>query len=93
MATDDDKAPIATTNGVDKTAKVNGDKKKAKEEVELSEEDQQLKSDLEMLVQRIRDSQTDIHQPSIDQLGTFIRTSTSSMTAVPKPYVSEKQSI
>lgn len=60
-------------------------KPKSKDEPELSEEDQQLKTDLELLVQRLREPQDDLYQSAIDQLGTFIRTSTSSMTAVPKP--------
>ncbi|ORY78183.1 26S proteasome regulatory subunit rpn1 [Protomyces lactucae-debilis] len=60
-------------------------KKKEKEEVELSEEDAALKADLEMLVERLKEDQVDLHQAAIDQLGTHIRTSTSSMTAVPKP--------
>lgn len=65
------------------------DKKKAKDEPELSEEDLQLKSDLELLVERLKEPQHELYQASIDQLGTFIRTSTSSMTAVPKPYVAK----
>jgi 26S proteasome regulatory subunit N1 len=60
-------------------------KKKDKEEVELSEEDAALKADLEMLVERLKEGQEDLYQAAIDQLGTHIRTSTSSMTAVPKP--------
>ena len=85
MTTANGKAPTAQTNGSDDKLKTNGEKKKAKQEAELSEEDQQLKTDLEMLVERLKDAQADLHQASIDQLGTFIRTSTSSMTAVPKP--------
>lgn len=61
------------------------EKGKAKDEPELSEEDLQLKTDLELLVERLKEPQDDLYQSSIDQLGTFIRTSTSSMTAVPKP--------
>lgn len=72
-----------TEDAVAKTAQK--DKIKAKDEPELSEEDMQLKTDLELLVQRLQESQEDLYQPAIDQIGTFIRTSTSSMTAVPKP--------
>lgn len=61
------------------------EKTKGKVESELSEEDLQLKADLELLVQRLQEPQKDLYQSAIDQLGTFIRTSTSSMTAVPKP--------
>ncbi|KPI36073.1 26S proteasome regulatory subunit rpn-1 [Cyphellophora attinorum] len=52
---------------------------------DLSEEDQQLKSDLEMLVERLKEDDASLYQPSIDSIKTFIKTSTSSMTAVPKP--------
>ncbi|ODO09668.1 hypothetical protein I350_01882 [Cryptococcus amylolentus CBS 6273] len=66
-----------------------GDKGKGKddgkEETEMSEEDQQLKAELEMLVQRLRESDTGLYQPALESLRTLIRTSTSSMTSVPKP--------
>ena len=54
-------------------------------EDELSEEDQQLKSELEMLVERLQEPDTILYKPAIDAIKTFIKTSTSSMTAVPKP--------
>jgi 26S proteasome regulatory subunit N1 len=54
-------------------------------EDELSEEDQQLKSELEMLVERLQEPDTTLYKPAIDTIKTFIKTSTSSMTAVPKP--------
>lgn len=52
---------------------------------ELSDEDQQLKTDLEMLVERLKEDDSSLYQPSIDAIKNFIKTSTSSMTAVPKP--------
>ncbi|KAE9388117.1 26S proteasome regulatory complex, non-ATPase subcomplex, Rpn1 subunit [Gymnopus androsaceus JB14] len=52
---------------------------------ELSEEDLQLRSELEMLVERLKESNTDLHLPTLELLRTLIRTSTSSMTSVPKP--------
>ncbi|KAK5012758.1 proteasome regulatory particle base subunit [Cryomyces antarcticus] len=52
---------------------------------ELSEEDQQLKNDLEMLVERLRESDSSLYKPTLEAIKTFIKTSTSSMTAVPKP--------
>ncbi|KAL2920257.1 proteasome regulatory particle base subunit [Polyrhizophydium stewartii] len=55
------------------------------EEDELSEEDQQLKSELEMLVERLKEPKTELYKPSLETLRTLIRTSTSSMTSVPKP--------
>ncbi|KAF9041306.1 armadillo-type protein [Panaeolus papilionaceus] len=52
---------------------------------ELSEEDQQLKDQLEMLVERLKESNTGLYRPALETLRTLIRTSTSSMTSVPKP--------
>ncbi|KAL4919755.1 armadillo-type protein [Aspergillus aurantiobrunneus] len=55
------------------------------EEEELSEEDQQLKSELEMLVERLKEPDASLWAPALDAIKNFIKTSTSSMTAVPKP--------
>ncbi|KAL4784933.1 armadillo-type protein [Aspergillus varians] len=55
------------------------------QEEELSEEDQQLKSELEMLVERLKEPDTTLYVPALEAIKTFIKTSTSSMTAVPKP--------
>ncbi|KAI8062474.1 armadillo-type protein [Gongronella butleri] len=63
----------------------NEKKDKKEQEEELSEEDQQLKSELELLVDRVQGAQQDLHRPALEQLRTLIRTSTSSMTSVPKP--------
>lgn len=76
---------------------------------ELSEEDQQLKGELEMLVERLKvfffsssarfknddvdalcslflqEPDTSLYIPAVDAIKNFIKTSTSSMTAVPKP--------
>ncbi|KAK9474588.1 armadillo-type protein [Dipodascopsis tothii] len=54
-------------------------------EEELSEEDQQLKGELEMLVERLKEDNTELYAAALTALKNFIRTSTSSMTAVPKP--------
>ncbi|MCJ1381134.1 proteasome regulatory particle base subunit [Xylographa soralifera] len=54
-------------------------------EKELSEEDQQLKSELEMLVERLKEPDTSLYKPALEAIKNFIKTSTSSMTAVPKP--------
>jgi 26S proteasome regulatory subunit N1 len=59
-------------------------KQEAKEE-ELSEEDQKLKDELDMLVERLLESDTSLYKPALEQIKDFIKTSTSSMTAVPKP--------
>ncbi|KAI1815155.1 armadillo-type protein [Poronia punctata] len=52
---------------------------------ELSEEDQQLKSELDMLVERLTESDASLYKPALEAMKTSIKTSTSSMTAVPKP--------
>ncbi|KAF8886531.1 26S proteasome regulatory complex non-ATPase subcomplex Rpn1 subunit [Infundibulicybe gibba] len=52
---------------------------------ELSEEDLALKNELEMLVERLKESNTDLYKLALETLRTLIRTSTSSMTSVPKP--------
>ncbi|KAI9376353.1 26S proteasome regulatory complex, non-ATPase subcomplex, Rpn1 subunit [Aspergillus egyptiacus] len=65
---------------------VNGKQKDdSPQEEELSEEDQQLKSELEMLVERLKEPDTSLYGPALDAIKNFIKTSTSSMTAVPKP--------
>ncbi|KAL5504235.1 RPN1 [Sanghuangporus vaninii] len=52
---------------------------------ELSEEDLQLRNELEMLVERLKEFDTTLYRPALETLRTLIRTSTSSMTSVPKP--------
>ncbi|KAI9883131.1 MAG: proteasome regulatory particle base subunit [Watsoniomyces obsoletus] len=69
----------------DGVSKTNGKEDGAPKEEELSEEDQQLKSELEMLVERLLEPDTNLYKPALEAIKTSIRTSTSSMTAVPKP--------
>ena len=52
---------------------------------ELSEEDQALKDGLELAVVRLQESDASLHKQALDHLVNEIRTSTSSMTSVPKP--------
>jgi len=52
---------------------------------ELSDEDQKLKDELEMLVERLTESDSSLYTPALEAIKTSIKTSTSSMTAVPKP--------
>lgn len=66
------------------TTKQNGDGTTGAAE-ELSEEDQQLKSELQMLVERLTESDTNLYKAALEAIKDSIRTSTSSMTAVPKP--------
>ncbi|KAK4684508.1 26S proteasome regulatory subunit N1, partial [Tremellales sp. Uapishka_1] len=78
---DEDK-PVEHAEGKD-TEKADKDKQ-AKDD-EISEEDLQLKAELEMLVERLKESDTSLYLPALESLRTLIRTSTSSMTSVPKP--------
>ncbi|KAF2226945.1 armadillo-type protein [Elsinoe ampelina] len=52
---------------------------------ELNEEDQKLKDELDMLVERILESDSTLYQAALEAIKDSIKTSTSSMTAVPKP--------
>ena len=63
------------------------DKSKVQKEEELSEEDQHLKDELELLVERLNEPNQDraLYNKYLDALKTFIKESTTSMTAVPKP--------
>jgi len=58
---------------------------KKEERQELSEEDKKLQDDLLMLLERLEGSDTSLYTPSLEMLRTLIRTSTTSMTSVPKP--------
>lgn len=83
--------PSSTTDGKDKST--DDDEKKstkttgkdAKPEIELSEEDLQLKTNLELLVQRVMDSKAGVAKLALESMRTEIKTATSSMTSVPKP--------
>jgi len=61
------------------------DAKKNSEEEDLNEEDLKLKEELEMLVERLTEKDELLYPEALRTLTTLIRTSTSSMTAVPKP--------
>ncbi|KAK3390947.1 armadillo-type protein [Podospora didyma] len=70
----------------DDAAPANGKKdEKADSSEELSEEDQQLKNELDMIVERLTEPDTSLYKQALEAMKDFIKTSTSSMTAVPKP--------
>ncbi|CAB3406247.1 unnamed protein product [Caenorhabditis bovis] len=52
---------------------------------EMTEEDQKLEDDLNLLVQRLSEPDTSLHMPALETMRTLIRASTTSMTSVPKP--------
>jgi len=58
---------------------------KKKLEDELSDEDKQLKEDLDMSVTRLTEDQASLWGPALTSLTSLIRASTTSMTSVPKP--------
>ncbi|KAI9501273.1 proteasome regulatory particle base subunit [Coemansia spiralis] len=83
-----EKKPITPSEDVlnPKTAAEKLTKKKAKEQQdELSEEDQQLVNELQMIVDRLKEPSTEIHQSALENLRNIIRSTTGSMTSVPKP--------
>lgn len=56
------------------------------EEEELNEEDQHLKDELESLVEKLLESNSSsVYEDSLNQLKNYIKNSTTSLTAVPKP--------
>lgn len=52
---------------------------------ELSEEDQKVKDELDMLVERLTENDKSLYKPALEAIKTSIKTSTSSMTAIPLP--------
>ncbi|TKA33769.1 26S proteasome regulatory subunit rpn-1 [Salinomyces thailandicus] len=81
------KADEKQVNGAQKDAQKDG-KKEGELDVpaeDLSEEDQKLKDELDMLVERLTESDKSLYKPALEAIKTNIKTSTSSMTAVPKP--------
>lgn len=98
MAGENDKSAALTDKGKEKAietpektaedgkdTKADGKKDDKPQEEELSEEDAQLKSELDMLVERLKEDKSELYKPALEAIKNFIRTSTSSMTAVPKP--------
>ncbi|KAI1174619.1 armadillo-type protein [Nemania sp. FL0916] len=82
-----DGAADEAKNSKDERPQANGKKEDDKIDAaeELSEEDQQLKSELDMLVERLTEPDASLYKPALEAMKTSIKTSTSSMTAVPKP--------
>ncbi|OVA05659.1 Proteasome/cyclosome repeat [Macleaya cordata] len=60
-------------------------KKDEKKEEDLSDEDLALKQQLELYVERVQDSEPGVQKLALESMRQEIRTSTSSMTSVPKP--------
>ncbi|XP_057953609.1 26S proteasome non-ATPase regulatory subunit 2 homolog A-like [Malania oleifera] len=60
-------------------------KKDEKKDEDLSDEDLALKQQLELYVERVQDSDPGLQKLALESMRQEIRTSTSSMTSVPKP--------
>lgn len=58
---------------------------KKEEEEQLSDEDLKLKNNLEQLVEKLKEEDQSLYESSLNELKESIKSSTSSMTAVPKP--------
>ncbi|XP_019449040.1 PREDICTED: 26S proteasome non-ATPase regulatory subunit 2 homolog A [Lupinus angustifolius] len=67
------------------TTKDDAGKKKKAESDDLSDEDLALKQQLELYVERVQDSDPGLQKVALESMRQEIRTSTSSMTSVPKP--------
>lgn len=88
MPTEDEKVAIAVpTKANEENKKKSADKKdKTKGQTdEISEEDKALKEGLDLAVQRLQEIERNLHKQALDHLVNEIRSSTSSMTSVPKP--------
>ncbi|AET41512.1 proteasome regulatory particle base subunit RPN1 Ecym_8227 [Eremothecium cymbalariae DBVPG len=77
--------PVEVGTTAQESSKDNNKSKDSKPDEDLSEEDLKLKTDLQTLVDRLLESESSLYKPSLDQLKEYIKNSTSSMTAVPKP--------
>ncbi|KAK3379955.1 armadillo-type protein [Lasiosphaeria ovina] len=83
--TEQKKPDEAQKDGAPPAANGKKDDSKADSSEDLSEEDQQLKNELDMLIERLAESDASLYKPALEAMKNFIKTSTSSMTAVPKP--------
>ncbi|KAA3467983.1 26S proteasome non-ATPase regulatory subunit 2-like protein A [Gossypium australe] len=77
-------AGTSQANAPVKEPKKKEDQKK-KDDEDLSEEDLALKQQLELYVERVQDSDPGLQKVALESMRHEIRTSTSSMTSVPKP--------
>lgn len=81
----DDKKPEEDENAMDVDMKSDENDAKDTKEVALSDEDRDLRDELNLLVQRLREPEHALYMPSLEIMAKLIRASTTSMTSVPKP--------
>ncbi|ESO00542.1 hypothetical protein HELRODRAFT_113093 [Helobdella robusta] len=86
---DTKESPAAKENKINEKDGVKSDEKEKKtgevKEQDLTEEDKQLIEELNMLVERLTEPDQSLYRASLESLRTLIRSSTTSMTSVPKP--------
>lgn len=87
MAVTKDQQKPADAGGAGKDAKAKGNKKDAPvdPDADLSEEDLELKNNLELMVQRATEPDTAAQKAALTAICNEIQTSTTAMSAVPKP--------
>lgn len=61
------------------------DNKEQQQQLDLSDEDRELQEELNLLVQRLQESDKTLYMPALEMMAKLIRVSTTSMTSVPKP--------
>ncbi|XP_019059427.1 PREDICTED: 26S proteasome non-ATPase regulatory subunit 2 homolog A-like [Tarenaya hassleriana] len=76
--------PNSVGGGAKRTVKVPSKDPKKKEE-DLSEEDLQLKQNVELYVEMVQDPNPELQKVALESMRREIRAATSSMTSVPKP--------
>ncbi|CAH8467101.1 unnamed protein product [Schistosoma margrebowiei] len=76
---------MGTDSSIKAVEEQSGPKKEETSKDDLSEEDKQLQDELNMLVDRLEESNQELHKPALESMCTLIKSSTTSMTSVPKP--------
>ncbi|CAH8460919.1 unnamed protein product [Schistosoma rodhaini] len=76
---------MGTDSSMKAVEEQSGPKKEETSKDDLSEEDRQLQDELNMLVDRLEEPNQELHKPALESMCTLIKSSTTSMTSVPKP--------
>ncbi|CAH8457023.1 unnamed protein product [Schistosoma bovis] len=76
---------MGTDSSMKAVEEQSGPKKEETSKDDLSEEDKQLQDELNMLVDRLEEPNQELHKPALESMCTLIKSSTTSMTSVPKP--------
>ncbi|CAH8463882.1 unnamed protein product [Schistosoma intercalatum] len=76
---------MGTDSSMKAVEEQSGPKKEETSKDDLSDEDKQLQDELNMLVDRLEEPNQELHKPALESMCTLIKSSTTSMTSVPKP--------